>query len=303
MYPNTNTDLTRRGFLGGTVASALTFYASQSHALAADAGKPDNGWQIGCWTRPWAKYDYRVAMDAVVEAGYKYISFTGAKTKTGRVIATGTSIEEAAKAGDEAKKRGLKISYVYGGGLPLHEGPEDLKKMIDRCAAARGRYVVISRIGSEKQIDHNCKVIAGCCDYATDKNVGLVIKPHGGLNATGKLCRRALEKVAHKNFTLLYDPGNVCYYSEGKIDPIIDAATVAGFISGMCVKDYRHPKNVMITPGTGQIDFPTLMNQLKKGGFTKGPLAVECLNLGSPQKTLEEAKKARRFVEELVGIA
>ncbi len=303
MNMNENRELTRRNFLSGTVAGAAALYASVPKAVAADdADKPKSGWQIGCWTRPWAKYDYRVGMDAVAEAGYKYISFTGAKTKTGRVIATATPIEEAAKAGDEAEKRGLAISYVYGGGLPLDKGPEGLRKMIDRCAAARGRYVVISRIGSAKQIDHNCKVIAGCCDYAAGKGVGLVLKPHGGLNATGKLCRRALEKVAHKNFTLLYDPGNICYYSDGKVDPIEDAATVAGFISGMSVKDYRHPKKVMITPGTGQVDFAALMKQLRNGGLTRGPLAVECLTPGSLEKTLVEAKRARRFVEELVGV-
>ncbi|MEA1952600.1 MAG: hypothetical protein U9N87_14565, partial [Planctomycetota bacterium] len=172
MNQNGNIELTRRDFLNGTVAGAAALYAAKTKtATAADAGQSKNGWQIGCWTRPWAKYDYRVAMDAVAEAGFKYISFTGAKTKTRRVIALATPIEEAIKAGDEAKKRGLAVSYVYGGGLPLDEGPECLRKMIDRCAAARGRYVVISRIGSEKRIDHNCKVIAGCCDYAAEKNV------------------------------------------------------------------------------------------------------------------------------------
>ena len=234
-------------------------------------------------------------------AGFKHISFTGAKSTTGRVIAPATPIEEAARAGKEAQRRGLRITYVYGGGLPLHEGPGSLQKMIDNCAAARARYVVISRIGSAKHLDHNCKVIAGCCDYAAEKNVGLVIKPHGGLNATGPLCRRAIEKVGHKNFTMLYDPGNICYYSNGKIDPVADAATVAGFVTGMSIKDYKHPKQVALTPGTGQIDFPALMQQLKKGGFTHGPLAIECLAAGSPQKTLKEAKKARNFVENLIG--
>lgn len=100
-------------------------------ANAADAEQPINSWQIGCWTRPWAKYDYRVAMDAVAEAGFKYISFTGAKTKTGRVIAPATPIEEATLAGEDAKERGLEISYIYGGGLPLHEGIDSQMQKAD----------------------------------------------------------------------------------------------------------------------------------------------------------------------------
>lgn len=298
--------LTRRGFLGRTLATGtalgtttLSPFSIQT-AAAADTEESSNGWQIGCWTRPWAKYDYRTAMDAIAKAGYRYISFTGAKSKTRRVIATATSIEDAALAGEEAKKRGLKISYIYGGGLPLHEGPDSLKKMIDNCAAARGRYVVISRIGAAKHLDHNAQVIAGCCNYAADKNVGLVLKPHGGLNATGPLCRRAIEKVGHKNFTMLYDPGNICYYSNGKIDPVKDAATVNGIVSGMSVKDFKAPKNIALTPGTGQIDFTALMKQLKKGGFTHGPLAVECLAGGSAKAIIKEAVKARKFVENLL---
>ena len=44
------------------------------HACAArrapGAGEP---YRIGCYTRPWDKYDYRVALDAIAEAGFKYV--------------------------------------------------------------------------------------------------------------------------------------------------------------------------------------------------------------------------------------
>ena len=58
----------------------------------------------------------------------------------------------------------------------------------------------------------------------------------------------------------------------------------------MSVKDYRHPKNVAITPGTGQVNFPKVMARLKKGGFTGGPLVVETLAPGDLAATLVEAK-------------
>jgi hypothetical protein len=69
----------------------------------------------------------------------------------------------------------------------------------------------------------------------------------------------------------------------------------------MCVKDYRHPKNVAVTPGTGQVNFPAVLARLKKGGFTGGPLIVECLEPADAEKTLGEAKKARLFLENLTG--
>ena len=98
----------------------------------------DRGWLVGSWTRPWAGHDYRVGFDAIAEAGFRYVALTGAKTRTGRVIATGTTIEEATEVGEEARQRGLTITTVYGGDVGLEKGPQDLRKMLDLCAAAGG---------------------------------------------------------------------------------------------------------------------------------------------------------------------
>jgi len=58
---------------------------------------------------------------------------------------------------------------------------------------------------------------------------------------------------------------------------------------------------VDVTPGTGEVRFPQLMAKLIEGGFTHGPLIVETLSPGSLEEKLAEAKKARKFVSELVG--
>ena len=297
-------ELTRRRFLRRTfvagAASLMTPYLA--------AGSPtapywqDEGWQIGCWTRPWSKYDYRVAMDAVAEAGYKYVALTGAKTNTGRVITAATTPEEAVKVGMEARKRGLQIPCAFGGHLKtntLQEGIDNLRKMIDNCAAAGAWSALISSLGNQKSYDRYCKVMAECCDYAAERQVVIVLKPHGGMCGTGPQCRKAIERIAHKNFTLMYDPGNIYYYSNGEIDPVQDVAAVDGLVTSMSVKDYKHPKNVAITPGTGQVDFPALTARLRKGGFTHGSLLVETLAPGDLAHTLQEAKKARRFVERI----
>mgnify|MGYP002400645916 CR=1 FL=1 len=147
-------------------------------------------------------------------------------------------------------------------------------------------------IGDQKLYEPYYKAIAECCDYAAAKGMGISVKPHGGLNATGPQCRKTIEFVGHKNFRIWYDPGNSFYYSDGKLDPIDDAPSVDGLVIGMSVKDYKHPKDVSVTPGTGQVDFPTVLAKLKAGGFTAGPLIVECLAPGDLPHTLEEARKA-----------
>jgi len=288
---------TRRRFLAAAAAGLVA--PQLLHAAEAPA-KP--AWQIGCWTRPWDKHEYRVALDAIVEAGFKHAGLMTAKGKGGLVISTATTPEEAQQIGEEVKKRGLSVPCVYGGGFPLGEaGVAALKKLLDCCVAAGAKALMAGGTGDPKANDLYYKTIAEVCPYAAEKGVEIVLKPHGGLNGTGPQCRKCVEAVGHKSFRLWYDPGNILYYSNAELDPAKDAATVDGIVSGMCVKDYKHPKNVAVTPGTGQVDFKAVLTLLKKGGFTTGPLVVETLAPGEPPALLEEAKKARKFVEDLIA--
>ncbi len=305
---NTREEISRRTFLQKTMrVGAAGLLASQTVAAAAMEAKNEpksRGWEIGCYTRPWSQHDYRVALDAIAEAGFKYAGLMTTKSKTRLVISATTTPEEAVRIGEEVRKRGLKISSVYGGGIPvgksLKAGIAVLRKLVDRCAAAKAETLLMGGMGDPKLNDVYYQAIIECVEYAAKKRVGITLKPHGGLNATGPQCRRAVEKVGHKNFRLWYDPGNIYYYSNGKLDPVKDAATVDGVVTGMCVKDYKHPKKVDVTPGDGQVDFPAVFACLKKGGFSHGSLVIETITPGDLAALLKEAKKARAFVEKLV---
>ena len=298
-------ELSRRDFLDYSLKLGAAGFAASCPATSAMASEAKERWQIGCYTRPWAKYDYRVALDAIAEAGFKYAGLMTTKSKNNLVISVETTLEEAEQVGQEVRKRGLKVPSVYGGGIPVNKsleaGIEGLKKLIDNCAACGAGNLLMGGIGNEKLYDAYYKAIAECCDYAAEKGIGISVKPHGGLNATGPQCRKTVEMVGHKNFRIWYDPGNIYYYSDGKLDPVEDAASVDRLVVGMCIKDYKHPKNVAVTPGTGMVDYPAVMARLKKGGFTSGPLVVECLDPGDLEHTLIEAKKTRLFLEELTG--
>ncbi|MBM4029774.1 MAG: sugar phosphate isomerase/epimerase [Planctomycetes bacterium] len=304
--------LTRRGFLNESMkVGALSALAWTGSSLAspranASAG-PAPAYMIGCYTRPWAQYEYRVALDAIVEAGYQYAGLMTTKGKNNLVISVDTTPEEAAQIAEEVKKRHLKVVSVYGGGIPvaksLEAGIAGLKRIIDGCAACGTMNLLMGGIGNEKLYEPYYKAIAECCDYAAAKGMGISVKPHGGLNATGPQCRKTVEFVGHKNFGVWYDPGNIFFYSNGELNPIDDAPSVNGMVMGMCVKDYQHPKKVDVTPGTGQVDFPAVLARLQAGGFKKGALVVECLTPGDLAHTLAEAKKTRQFLEKLRGRA
>jgi sugar phosphate isomerase/epimerase len=299
--------LSRRQFLHRVAALSAAGVAAGRLASAAEpaAAKPSSSWQIGCYTRPWAAHDYRVALDAIAEAGYKYAGLMTTNTPNHLVISVDTKPEEAQKIGEECKARKLEVPSCYGGDIPvatsLEAGIEGLKKLIDNCAAAGVRNLMMGGIGDDKLYDAYFGAIAACCDYAAGKSIAISMKPHGGLNATGPQCRKSIEKVGNKNFRLWYDPGNIFYYSDNKLNPIDDAASVDGLVAGMSVKDFLPPKTVELLPGTGQVDFPKVMARLRQGGFTSGPLIVECLAPGDLPQLLAQAKQAREFVEKLVS--
>ena len=296
-------ELSRRDFLEKSIRLGVVGLAASCMVEPTMASEAKERWQIGCYTRPWAKYEYRMALDAIAEAGFKYAGLMTAKSKNNLVISVETTLEEAEQVGLEVRKRGLKVPSVYGGGIPvnvsLEAGIEGLRKLIDNCAACGAANLLMGGIGNEKLFKAYYKAIAECCYYAAEKGIGISVKPHGGLNATGPQCRKTIEMVNHKNFRIWYDPGNIYYYSDGKLDPVTDAASVDGLVIGMCIKDYKHPKKVDITPGTGMVDFPAVLARLKQGGFTGGPLVIECLEPGDTEQILAEAKKTRLFLEEL----
>ena len=269
---------------------------------ALHAAEP--AFQIGCYTRPWDRHDYRIALDAIAEAGFQY---AGLMTHIGNyrtVITPQMSVDEASAVGEQVRRRGLKTLSVYCGGFGAEQGVEagvaGLKRLIDNTAASGSPGLLLGGTSKPEHVGPYYKAVAECCPYAASKNVIITVKPHGGTNATGAECRKLIEQVGQKNFRVWYDPGNILYYSGGKIDPVEDISSVDGLIAGMSIKDYKPPKEVLLTPGKGIVRFREVLARAKRGGFTSGPLIVECLDPGEPAAVTAEAKAARKFVEELV---
>jgi sugar phosphate isomerase/epimerase len=284
-----NQTTTRRAFLGGILgAGAAAAAAPRLLTSTADAAPvpPAGTYEIGMYTRPWDQFDYRVALDAIAQAGFKQAGLMTTKSAQGRlVISTATTPEEAAEIGEEVKKRGVAIPSVYGGGIPVNQSLEagiaGMRRLIDNCVAAGAKSLLMGGIGKADLYERYYKAIAESCDYAAEKGLPITVKPHGGTNATGPQCRKCVELVGHKMFSLWYDPGNVFFYSHGELDPVDDAATVGRLVTvGMCIKDFDMPlrdgqptRDVWITPGTGRVDFPKVLSTLRRGGFTSGHLA------------------------------
>ena len=105
--------------------------------------------------------------------------------------------------------------------------------------------------GDQKLYERYYKAIAECCDYAAAKGMGISIKPHGGLNATGPQCRKTVESVGNKNFGIWYDPGNIFYYSDGKLNPVDDAPSVNGLVDGHVRQGFQDAQERRCDAGHG----------------------------------------------------
>jgi sugar phosphate isomerase/epimerase len=301
MVKNMNQDfgVSRRQFIQGSLLLGV-LHANRSLFAAS----PKHGWQIGCFTRPWAEFEYQAAFDSIAKCGFRYLGLMTTAPNSRLVISVATKEEEAVKIGKEARDRKLAVLSVYGGDFgaeqSLESGVEGLRRLIDLCVACGSTSLMVGGTDKAELANVYYEVVRRCCDEAQKKKVLLTVKPHGGLNSTGPQCRKIIEKVGHPNFKLWYDPGNIFYYSDGNLDPVTDAATVDGLVCGMSVKDYLHPKNVEVTPGTGQVKFAAVLTRLKKGGFRSGPLLIECLKHGDLAVLEAEAQRARHLLESIL---
>jgi len=238
----------------------------------------------------------------MAEAGYRWAGLMTAKGDSWVIVTPGTSESQAEGYGELVRARGMKVCSVYGDFSvkeSLPKGRQELRRLIDNAAACGSPELLLGGTGEQELYDPYYRAIAAECDYALERKVGLTIKPHGGLNATGAACRKAIEFVNHRNFRLWYDPGNVLYYSDGARDPLQDVLDVDGLVVGMSVKDFVAPKEVLVTPGTGLVQFVPLFARLRLGGFTRGQLVVECTARGSFEEVTEAARQARLYVERL----
>jgi len=277
-------------------------------AAAAGAGRPraatppGPAWTLGCYTRPFDQYDLRAALDGIAEAGYRHCGIMTAKGRSWVVITADTPPEAVAQVGAEIRQRGLTCLSVYGDYAvkpDVAENVRALQRLVEHCVACGSPDLLLGGVGEPELQAAYYDAIREGCDFAAARGVRLTLKPHGGLIATGPQCRAALERVGHPNFRLWYDPGNILYYSDGARDPVADAATVDGLVVGMSVKDFRPPKDVLVTPGTGRVDFAGVLARLRRGGFTRGPLLVETTARGEFHEVVAEARKARIFLEDL----
>ncbi len=294
-------DRSRRDFLGTASAGLVTALLAPS-AFAAAKSIPPTKWPVGCFNRPWTKWSYDEALDAMKAAGYRTTGLL-TPTKTDPFTGSTATPEYLAALKKKIAARGLKATMTalrVKNGVPLADAVADTRKQLENAHTVGVEFALTFGVDKPEHYEQYFKVMADAAAFAQERKIKLVMKPHGGGSGSSDEILTAMKAVAHPNFKVWYDAGNIIYYT-GK-DPVAELAPIAEHVTGFCAKDCGAPKgDVMIQFGQGKVDFTGVFKKLKSAGFS-GPIMVESCKIGaSAQETMENARANRIFLDKVLA--
>ena len=292
--------ITRRDFVVSASAAATVAMLPFS-ALGAQKSAPAR-WPVGCFNRPWVKWSYDEALDAIKAAGYGWTGLLST-TKTEPFTGATATPEYLAALKQKISARGLKANMTalrIKIAAPLADAIADTRQQLANAHTLGLQFALTFGANKPGEYTKYFKIMADAAAFAQERGIKLVLKPHGGGSGAAEEILRAMKEVGHPNFKIWYDAGNIIYYT-GK-DPVAELERIAEHVTGFCAKDCAAPKSeVMIQFGQGKVDFAGVFKRLKAAGFN-GPIMVEgCAVAATPQATMENARANRLFLERVLA--
>ncbi len=269
---------------------------------SAEAEARGVNWQIGCFNRPWTRWPFDQTLKEIKASGYKTTGLLSRTREEPFIGADATpeyleSLKKRIAASGLAANMGtLKSRH----NIPFEDSIREVRKQIDNAHFLSLKYVMSFGADKPDEFAHYFKVMKDAAAYAQDKEIRLVMKPHGGISGSSDEILRVIKEVDHRNFSIWYDAGNIIHYT-GK-DPVTEIDPIAPHITGFCAKDCGEIKgDVMIQFGAGKVDFPAVFKRLKATGFN-GPVMVECCKVGqTPEETTANARANLEFLEKILA--
>jgi len=290
--------MTRREFFWTAAAAATVARVTELSAVVQSLSV---AWPIGCFNRPWTKWTYDEGLDGIRAAGYRLTGLLSAHR--------GEAFTSAAATPDyldglkrRIAQRGLAVNMTairLTPTMPLDDAIKDLRVQIDHASRLELEYMLTFGVDRPEDYENYYRLMADGAKYADARRIKIVLKPHGGGSGASEEILRCMEKVAHPNFKVWYDAGNIIYYT-GK-DPMAELEPVVQYVTGFCAKDCPGPTGeVMSQFGTGKVDFKAVFTRLKSAGFN-GPIMVEGVAVGAtPDETTSSARANREFLERIL---
>ena len=254
---------------------------------------------LGACTRPFNQLPFAEACRRIAASGYDHVAVFA---NEGKVPVRGdSSADEVVAAAQAAADAGVRPSMVLGRtrlDLDLDAAADDYRRLIDNAAELGARWILDLGTGDEARYDDYVELMRRAAPHADEAGLGISMKPHGGITLTVEHLLKTTAAVDHPAFGISFDPGNIIYYTKGERRPEGDVETVASRVTTVIVKDcvvVEDKPDVMITPGSGLVDFPLVLAKLRAGGFD-GPLYVECVGGDGPDAVQAELTYTRGYI-------
>lgn len=254
--------------------------------------------QLGCMNRAWGAFNIEEALTGISAAGFTMVEFCSQQNVD--LIRPDSSDAELDLLHERLASKNLSFDMIIAGPdlhLPDAEIIPSFDKLAANVARLGGKYILACGVEDESLYDTYLRLLATSCDAAASHGIKILLKPHGGVSAAADELLRALDRVNKPNFGICYDPGNILYYTGKR--PEEDLLKIVDRVDAICLKDERGGLRgeVMITLGTGDVDFDVLFDILRDAGFT-GPAWVECMGGETVEEINIEADKTMAFLSE-----
>ncbi|MBS0261842.1 MAG: sugar phosphate isomerase/epimerase [Planctomycetes bacterium] len=274
-------------------------FVAQAQAVEPEKNESASRWQIGCFNRPWTTGSYDEALAGMQAAGFRLTGLLG--DHKGEPF---TSPEATPEYLDRLKERmtARGLTPIVGWlrtrhDLALTESLTLAKQQIEHAQRLGVKYMLTVGVDPPAQFGHFYRVMADTAQFASERKIQIVVKPHGGCSLAASEILRCIERVGHDNFRVWFDPGNIIHYSPE--DPAVEAARLARYVTGVCAKDCAgRGGNVMLPFGTGKVNFAEVFARLKAAGFS-GPVLVECCGGETLEQVTAGARANRTFLEDM----
>lgn len=256
---------------------------------------------LGCTTRPFGELDFADACARIAAAGYSDVAVFGRS-----VVDSATTRQKTLAVRQIAEDAGLAPSMLLGRvqlELGLDAAVDDYCTLIDRAALLGAAWLLDCGTSQEELYNDYVTLMQRAAPHAHTAGVTITLKPHGGISRTTADLIDVYRQVDRAGFALCYDPGNIIYYTRGEERPETHVAEVAPLIAAGIIKDCvlnDGEPDVMITPGEGLVDFPTILSALVAGGFD-GPLYVECVGGTALDEIDRNVRRTRAFVRDALA--
>ena len=153
--------------------------------------------QIGCFTRPWRDLEPAEALKRVAQAGYRYVGLLGSKG----MPTWETPASEIRDIKRMIEDNGLTFLTTWSH-MPDDGNVDPFKRQLDMIADLGGMGQLMAgpwpytkfpdEMHPESVLEEKYTVffdaVAQVVDFAAERNLQLMLKPHTGLSATGKEC-------------------------------------------------------------------------------------------------------------------